>query len=412
MNTKKLTLLAFSHTALHWASMGIIIPVMTLYLVGKGITYGQIGLTFALFSATTLFLELPTGGLADTYGRRKIYLIAMGIQAVALFLAVFANRLPVIAFAFCLMGASRALSSGTMDAYFADVYLQSHRSEEMAGFLSITEMAAPLALGISSLLGGWIPSAGLFGSGQAAYPLNFAAAGFFSLLQIGFTLVFVPADSPPAGSSGIDENRTPGLGNHIASSVKLGMVHTVLRILLVNALIWGFAISGLEQFWQPRLKGLLPPQGGTMIFGWLTAGYFLAGAGGSFLAGPLSKIRKVSYPALLFLSRFLMAGFFLLLAFQSRVGFFAVFYVTLFLFNGIQGPLEISLLNGAVPGEKRSTMYSLYSLILHGGGLIGSLFAGYFAQGVSISGEWTVAAVVLGLSSLLYFAIRRPVRDI
>ena len=47
--------------ATRWFPTGLIIPVFVLYLVDKGLTYGQIGLVTAAQGVMVLLLELPTG---------------------------------------------------------------------------------------------------------------------------------------------------------------------------------------------------------------------------------------------------------------------------------------------------------------------------------------------------------------
>ena len=68
MNKNRLSILASFNLSFHWFAMGIIIPIMTLFLLEKGLTLLQIGIAFAVYSAATVLLELPTGGLADSIG--------------------------------------------------------------------------------------------------------------------------------------------------------------------------------------------------------------------------------------------------------------------------------------------------------------------------------------------------------
>ena len=84
---------------------------------------------------------------------------------------------------------------------------------------------------------------------------------------------------------------------------------------------------------------------------------------------------------------------------------FSVFYVTLFMFNGVQSSPESSIFNGEVPSEKRSTLLSFSSLFLQAGGILGSLIMGFLAQTYSIKVAWIVASVVISVSALLYLLI-------
>ena len=52
----------------HWFAVGIVIPILTLFLLEKGLNLIQVGISFATYSAATVFLELPTGSLGKFRG--------------------------------------------------------------------------------------------------------------------------------------------------------------------------------------------------------------------------------------------------------------------------------------------------------------------------------------------------------
>ena len=106
--------------ATRWFPTGLIIPVFVLYLVDKGLTYGQIGLVTAAQGVMVLLLELPTGGLADALGRRRVLLIANLVELVSVSMILFAPSLGWFVAAFAIQGIYRALESGPLDAWFVD----------------------------------------------------------------------------------------------------------------------------------------------------------------------------------------------------------------------------------------------------------------------------------------------------
>ena len=67
----------------HWLIVGIFIPVNALLVVEKGLDLFQLGVVLAFYSGTTLLLEPPTGGLADSIGSKKVYLISLAAQLLA-----------------------------------------------------------------------------------------------------------------------------------------------------------------------------------------------------------------------------------------------------------------------------------------------------------------------------------------
>lgn len=93
-------------------------PVIALLQLEKGLNLFQIGISMAIHSGTVVILELPTGGLSDTIGRKKVYLISLMIKFVAVFVLLIAQDFQGIILGLLLFGMARAFSSGSMDAWF------------------------------------------------------------------------------------------------------------------------------------------------------------------------------------------------------------------------------------------------------------------------------------------------------
>lgn len=197
----------------------------------------------------------------------------------------------------------------------------------------------------------------------------------------------------------------PGI---LKDAVSLGFHDRSLILLLISGLGWGLGISGLEQLWQPRVEGIIGPNLGKWIFGFLASGYFLSGAAGNLASTKLCKLFDDNYPRVLFLSRLLMGAFFILLIFQSGIFLFAGVYFLLFFFNGLSGSPEDALFHELVPSSRRSSLISLKSLFLHAGGGLGSLMAGFLAERWGISASWFAGAVLLTLSAFLYLGVGMP----
>ncbi|MBA7566385.1 MFS transporter [Candidatus Atribacteria bacterium 1244-E10-H5-B2] len=160
--------------------------------------------------------------------------------------------------------------------------------------------------------------------------------------------------------------------------------------------------SGLETFWQPQVKNILGSDSQTWIFGALTAGYFFAGSLGNVLITPLCKLFKNNYSLVLFLIRFFMGVLFFILALQNKIAGFTIFYLTLFLYNGMSNAPHATIFNYQIPSEKRSTLLSFESLFLQIGGLLGALIMGYISNSFSITIAWFIGSAVLVLSCFTY----------
>ena len=406
MTRKKLLFVYTLNQTFHWFIVGLLIPVMALLQLEKGLDLFQIGITMAVYSGTVILLELPTGGLADAIGRKRVYLISLVMSFLSGFVILVAWNFYTMAVGTFLMGVARALSSGTMDAWFVDEFNKIEPEGNLQEALAKVGTFIPGGLGVGSLIGGLLPmSLGKITSqvpGFGVYSANLITIGILVIVQFLLTSILVVEHLHPDRSSDIWSGfkQTPEV---ISTSMQYGVKNRVILMLLVSALAWGLGLSGLENLWQPQVKDILGSDSQTWIFGLLSTGYFLAGSLGYILITPVCKLFNNNYPKVLFGTRLLMGTFFFLLALQGSLIGFAVFYLTLFVFNGMSNPPHAAIFNAQVPEAKRSTLMSFESFFLQIGGLLGSLVMGYIANTVSIPAAWFVGAGIWGVSSLVYF---------
>lgn len=405
MSRKKLLFVYTLNQTFHWFIVGLMIPVMALLQLEKGLDLLQIGITIAVYSGTVILFELPTGGLADAIGRKRVYSISLVMSFLSGLVILIAWNLYTMVVGTFLMGVARALSSGTIDAWFVDEFNKIEPEGNLQAALAKVGTFIPGGLGVGSLIGGLLPmSLGKITSqvpGFGIYSANLIAINALVIVQFLLTSILVIEHLHPDRSSDIWSGfkRTPEV---ISTSMQYGVKNRVILMLLVSTLAWGLGLSGLENLWQPQVKDILGSDSQTWIFGLLSTGYFLAGSLGYILITPVCKLFNDNYSRVLFGARLLMGTFFLLLALQGRLIGFAVFYLTLFVFNGMSNPPHAALFNAQIPEAQRSTLLSFESFFLQVGGLLGSLVMGYTANTVSIRTAWFAGAGVWGVSSLVY----------
>ena len=82
------------HQFLDRFAMGLTVAVVPLALTDRGMDLFQISLLFGVYSLTTMTMELPFGGLADTIGRKPVFLAAVVASVVSLALLFSRSHLP------------------------------------------------------------------------------------------------------------------------------------------------------------------------------------------------------------------------------------------------------------------------------------------------------------------------------
>lgn len=413
--------------SLHWFMIGLVLPVLSLFVLEKGMDYLRLGTLIAIYSGVTVVAELPTGGLADSLGRKRVYLLSLCCNALGALLLLAARGFPLLALGFAVLGFGRALSSGSMEAHFVDELLALDPKVDLQRIMAGLGVAVPLALGLASLAGGYLPALGsrLLSRGLLSnkYAVNYLAYLLAAMLQFLLTAALVRGGGPrqlpgtaeaPAGLSAQPRLARPrpsqpraSLPRILKEALALGLGERTVFLLLAGGLAWGFSVSGLEQLWQPRVQELRGGAGSSAIFGYLGFGYFAAAAVGSWASTPLCRLFGGRHGPALGASKLLMGGLFLLLAGAGTVPAFAALYLLTFAANGLASAPESALLHGAIPSERRSTLLSLSSLCVQAGGILGSLLMGFLAETYSIGTAWRLAALALAASSWLYFSLPR-----
>ncbi len=107
-------------TATRWLPVGLTFGMTVLLPAERGIPLGELGLILAAQGIVTLLLEVPTGSVADTWGRRPLLVVAGIIALVATVLFVLSTSLWLFALASALQGVYRALDSGPLEAWYVD----------------------------------------------------------------------------------------------------------------------------------------------------------------------------------------------------------------------------------------------------------------------------------------------------
>lgn len=397
--------------ALTWFGNVLPMAISVLFVQSRGFSLLDVGLFTGVYSLTVALLEVPTGGLADTIGRKRVALMAGALALVASAVLLVTFSMPMLLAFAVIYGASRALGSGALEAWFVDAQQAIDPDVDLQPPLAVAGTFELLALATATLLGGFLPTwfahlpttDGAILSPLAVPVLASLGVKALALLAILVLVREAPSEHPKAPYARVFRD---------ALALTRGNP-TVLALLGVSA-VAGFTVAGLETFWQPFFAARLGDDAGkTWLFGVIMAGSFGAGMLGNLAAIPLSrwlKRRQARVAAVFHLLQF--AAIVTLSAMQVVPAAVALFWLAYLALGGTGSPLA-ALFNGAVPGERRSVMLSVRSLAGFAGAFLGSIVLGAVAESVSLETAWTVAgvAIVLSLGLLLVADRARPARD-
>lgn len=399
----------FTITSLFWFASVLPGATLVLFAQARGLDLLEIGFIFGAYGLMIVLLEVPTGGLADSIGRRRVTLIAVGVTLVSqLTLASAFSFWQFVAFA-VIGGMGRALISGAPEAWFIDGLKTLDAKMDIQPPLAQAEVFSTTALAVGTLLGGFLPDLFAFlPSTETALiaplsvPILASALCFIFLGITVFSLMLEPRTPPGSGGpSGLAK-----LPTLLKEAVGVSTGSRTILLLLLATLASGFALSGLETFWQPFFKNLLgETEGKTYLFGIILAGSFGLVSLGSLASIYLSKLLNKRYALVAALAEMAQGSFIVLLALQTNALVAAPLFWIAYFSRGVMNSPSATLLNNEVSNDKRSSVLSIQSLAFSLGAFFGSVGLGYVADSFAIRTAWFVAGGGLLVSLVCYISI-------
>lgn len=133
-----------------------IVPIMSLFFLAKSLTFGQIGIVFAVFSVSGFVFEIPTGYFGDKFGKKMSVICGLVILSITAYIWTFLTN----TFGFAIFAGvwmlGLAFISGSFEAYIYD-YLKSKKIVETYDkVLSTSNSIVYLSGAIGSILGAYL----------------------------------------------------------------------------------------------------------------------------------------------------------------------------------------------------------------------------------------------------------------
>jgi len=402
-------------TALRWGPVGLFIPVLVLLPLDRGLTLSQIGLTVAVQGLVVLMLELPTGGVADAWGRRPLLLVAGLVAVASTVLFLTASTVAGFAAAYLLQGVYRALDSGPLEAWYVDaVHAAADGERDTRGLerevergLSRAGAVLGLAIAAGALAGGGLVALGDLGPFEAlAVPVVVSLV--LQLLGLVAVLTLMPEMRQASGTRAAlgalrEAPRT------VAAGLRLLRTSPVLLAIVGVELFWGFGSATYEALPPIRLTEILDdPEQAAVIVGPAGSAAWLASALGAALVPWL--IRWVGTAPAAALLRVLHGGFVVLMGVLGGVAGVIGAYLVVYAAHGAANPAHMSLLHRQVGGEIRATAISVNSMMAQAAGALGVLALTAVADQQSARVAMYLGGAVLALAAPLYLPAWRQER--
>lgn len=397
---KKLLLKFILLTSLYNGALGIWSGTIYLFMKHIHYTYADINVFLAIFWVVTFFAELPSGILADKFGRINVFILSCVTRSTGLLFLFFdtGNGWFIIVSGI-LTALGDSLYSGTLDSWFVDKAKMIDRNYQIDHAFSLT---TSISTGVSLITG--FVGAQFLANINLAYPI-----------LAGAILLLCPI--PVAWGERRFEQSSPSKIENFKKTIsdKAINLKTMKDALSSNKSFFWYSLAFLpitlivtgpynqwQLFFQQGMK--------TVQTGWILVGVNLLGIVGAYIAGFLLKVKRTM--TLLALLTVINAG---TIIFAANVGLktlaILLFWIHV-LFTSSDEVVRYTILHKQINGPKRTTLISVNNTLNAAATLIALGVNGWLSDTYSIGMAWTITAVIgFSLTAAGYLVISRVTKQ-
>ncbi|MEE9581656.1 MAG: MFS transporter [Acidimicrobiia bacterium] len=386
-------------TLLSTLSASFIWGINTLFLLDAGLSNAQAFGANAFFTAGMVLFEVPTGVVADTWGRRASYLLGALTLLVSTVLYIFMweTGAPFWAWAAgsAFIGLGFTFFSGAVEAWLVDALNASGFTDDLESVFARGQAVAGAAMLTGSVAGGFIAQHWNLG---VPYVLRAIMLGFTFLAAL--VLMKDIGFEPKHGAGPVKEMR-----KIVRASIDGGWRNRPVRWLMLAAPFT--AGVGIFAFYamQPYLLELYGDETAFGVAG--IAAAIVAGAqiGGGLLVPVIRRFFARRTHALVFFGA--MSTLAMVLVGLTDSFYVAIAAIVVWALSfAAAGPMRQAYINAIIPSEQRATVLSFDSLMGSTGGVVIQPALGRAADVWSYSTSYVVGAAIQVVAIPFYFASR------
>ena len=312
-------------------------------LAARGYNLVDIGIAETVFHITSLIFEIPSGVLADVFGRKKMLIVSSIMRMIGNIIMILSDNLFTVCLSIAFHALSYNFSSGTGDALAYDSLKAANAESRFERFESDQLVIYRLCSGISTLCAGFA----LFIGHRLAYGTDQITGYIQIAVLMSLSEMYAPA---PEQSGSIAARLAICLKE---SFTFMKSAKRAMKLMIVNSLI-GAADTLLLFFLQAKL----PERG--IPHRLLGAALLFMEIGGIIGSKLITKLPKLSYRCVFCISSVMvLAG---IVAEHSPM--YAVMALGGFIAAVADDALQVRtnvLLQDMFPSEQRATLTSLES---------------------------------------------------
>jgi multidrug resistance protein len=378
-------------TMLVMLGQGIVGPILPLYAKSFGVSAAAIGLTLSVFAAARMIFNIPSGILADRWGRKVLLVGGPVIAGAGNLLSGTAPNFELLLVWRFLAGVGSAIYMTGAIIVVTDIATNENRGRMMA----LNQSALLLGVTVGPAIGGVLAEV-------AGLRAPFWAVGVATLAAAVWNLLRVPETRPTPEAAAATVARETAKRPAGASPVR-----TIAILLSLDFLLIGL-VNAAVFFGRAGRSTLLPLFGDEQVglgAGAIGAVFALMAFLNLVLTVPAgSLIDRFGAKAAILPSAALSLGAYLLFIPAESAGWYVLAACALGVSSGILGPAPAAYAAEIAPPGKRGAFMGLFRTVGDVGFVIGPPLVGFIIDRSGFS--WALATIgVLLFAPALAFAL-------
>jgi MFS family permease len=380
----------FLYTTLKGLGFTPFITIWVIYLQQRGYSLTEATLIDVAFFAATTVCEVPTGLVADRFGRKTSLVIGLTILCASMLAWISAPTLPLIMLAHVGLGVGFTFLSGADEALLYETLQAAGRQAEYTRFAG--HAGAPMlgATAVGSVASGVLASLDL--------PMPFFAACFCMLAALAVVLTFKEPQRMPAAGGQERISYGAGLRESVRTLRTRPALHTAMWYLSIVPL----AAVVMETFFlQPQSVALGVPVAGVGVVMMCVQ---ITNIGGAAWSGQIAA--RIGRERLLYGAPVvIVASLVLLAALQTMPAL--VFIALISAITATLQPVLMGRIQHDVGDDIRATILSIQSLLFTLLLAMGEPLLGFTADRAGLPAAYLGLAGALTVLVVLLFSIAR-----
>ncbi|MDO8507262.1 MAG: MFS transporter [bacterium] len=361
-----------------------------MFLISKGLNLFEVNLVNCVFFTTLFICEIPTGVVADVFGRKVSFIISCFLFSISLFVYAGSNGIWFFVLAEAIGAVARTFESGAFQAWVVDRLKYYDYAEPIQPIFKKEQQFAQGATIVGALAGAFLADKNL------ALPW---IAGGITTFVAGVLAIFLMKEEYFVREKFSFREGLRSMRTTTANSIRYGVKNKAIRFIILVSAVQFFALQAPNMQWQPLFSQHFDSK---TSFGFLYVGISVCIIIGSSLSSLLLKKVRDERMALV-VSQAMIGVAIVITAYFSSYQIAILLFLSHEVARGAFTPIKDAYLNDNIPSKERATLISFESISHHIGGAGGLIVSGLLAQTTSIPLTWIlsgsfliIAAIILG----------------